>query len=251
MTSTGYYKIDLRKNNVRKIKPIHRLVAETFIPKSNGYSEVNHKDGNKKNNNINNLEWVTRAENIKHSYATGLHIHSPECKPVSQIDIDTGQIINEYKSINEAAKQLGIRHESISACVNGVTNSYGGYKWKKIDREIGKVGSRMLRITKLDFELGKNTEKIPNGLWYVVADYVKRGEDSYDRAKRRFAVTTLVARLNEIRARDDVDESDFRLILMAEINQVYNKRNELTVFEQDIIKYIVEIFKILIDGGVL
>ena len=134
MTSTGYYKIDLRKNNVRKIKPIHRLVAETFIPKSNGYSEVNHKDGNKKNNNINNLEWVTRAENIKHSYATGLHIHSPECKPVSQIDIDTGQIINEYKSINEAAKQLGIRHESISACVNGVTNSYGGYKWKKIDR---------------------------------------------------------------------------------------------------------------------
>jgi len=109
----------------------------------------------------------------------------------------------------------------------------------------------MLRITKLDFELGKNTEKIPNGLWYVVADYVKRGEDSYDRAKRRFAVTTLVARLNEIRARDDVDESDFRLILMAEINQVYNKRNELTIFEQDIIKYIVEIFKILIDGGVL
>lgn len=107
-----------------------------------------------------------------------------------------------------------------------------------------------LKITKLDFELEHN-EKIPNGLWYVVADYVKRGEDSYDRAKRRFAVTTLVSRLNEIRARDDVDESDFRLILMAEINQTYNKRKELTVFEQDIIKHIVEIFKILINGGVL
>ena len=105
------------------------------------------------------------------------------------------------------------------------------------------------KITKLDFELGHN-EKIPNGLWYVVADYVKRGEDSYDRAKRRFAVTTLVSRLNEIRARDGVDESDFRL-LMAEINQLYNKRLALTVFEQDIVKYIVEIFKILIDGGVL
>ena len=107
-----------------------------------------------------------------------------------------------------------------------------------------------LKITKLDFELGNN-DKIPNGLWYVVADYVKRGEDSYDRAKRRFAVTTLVSRLNEIRARDDVEESDFRLILMAEINQVYNKRKDLTVFEQDIIKYIVEIFKILTDGGVI
>lgn len=108
-----------------------------------------------------------------------------------------------------------------------------------------------LKITKLDFELGKNTEKIPNGLWYVVADYVKRGEDSYDRAKRRFAVTTLVSELNEIRERKEVEESDFRLILMAEINQTYSKYNDLTAFEQDIINYIVAIFKILVDGGVL
>lgn len=109
----------------------------------------------------------------------------------------------------------------------------------------------MLKITKLDFELGKNTEKIPNGLWYVVADYVKRGEDSYDRAKRRFAVTTIVSELNAIRERDNADESDFRLILMAEINQIYSKYKDLTVFEQDIIKYIIEIFKILTDGGVI
>ncbi|MBQ2350212.1 MAG: hypothetical protein II393_02965 [Cytophagales bacterium] len=109
----------------------------------------------------------------------------------------------------------------------------------------------MLKITKLDFELGKNTEKIPNGLWYVVADYVKRGEDSYDRAKRRFAVTTIVSELNEIRERDDVEETDFRLILMAEINQIFSNYKNLTVFEQDIIKYIAEIFKVLTDGGVL
>ena len=109
----------------------------------------------------------------------------------------------------------------------------------------------MLKITKLDFELGKNTEKIPNGLWYVVADYVKRGEDSYDRAKRRFAVTTIVSELNSIREREGADETDFRLILMAEINQIYSKYKDLTVFEQDIIKYIIETFKILTDGGVL
>lgn len=107
-----------------------------------------------------------------------------------------------------------------------------------------------LKITKLDFELNNN-EKIPNGLWYVVADYVKKGTDSYDRAKRRFAVTTIVSELNDIRSRDNVDESDFRLILMAEINQAYNKRKDLTTFEQDIINHIIEIFKILIDGGVL
>jgi len=107
-----------------------------------------------------------------------------------------------------------------------------------------------LKITKLDFELGHN-EKIPNGLWFVVADYVKRGEDSYDRAKRRFAVTTLISELNEIRERDDVEETDFRLILMAEINNIYSKRKNLSIFEQDIIKYIAEIYKLLVDGGVL
>ena len=95
-----------------------------------------------------------------------------------------------------------------------------------------------LKITKLDFELGHN-EKIPNGLWYVVADYVKRGEDSYDRAKRRFAVTTIVTELNNIRDRKDTDESDFRLILMAEINQISSSYSNLTKFEKDIIKYII------------
>ena len=108
----------------------------------------------------------------------------------------------------------------------------------------------MIKITKMDFELNNN-EKIPNGLWFYVADFVKKGNDSYDRAKRRFAVTALVSELNSIRERDDVDESDFRLILMAEINQIYNKRNNLTAFENDIIMYIAEIFRLLADGGVI
>lgn len=108
----------------------------------------------------------------------------------------------------------------------------------------------MMKLTKLDFELNHNS-KIPDGLWFYVADYVKKGQDSYDRAKRRFAVTTIVSELNDIRSRDNVDESDFRLILMVEINQLYNKQKELTIFEQDMIAHVIEIFKILMDGGVL
>ena len=107
-----------------------------------------------------------------------------------------------------------------------------------------------LKITKLDFELGHN-DKIPNGLWYVVADYVKKGEDSYNRAKRRFAVTTLISELNNIRERENTDKSDFRLILMTEINQLYSRRASLTAFEQDIIKYLIDIFKLFTDGGVI
>ena len=109
----------------------------------------------------------------------------------------------------------------------------------------------MMKITKMDFELGKNTEKIPNGLWYYVADYVKRGEDSYDRAKRRFAVTTIVSELNSIRDRNDIDESDFRLILIAEINQLHAVYDQLTIFEQDILNHIINVFKILANGGVI
>jgi hypothetical protein len=107
-----------------------------------------------------------------------------------------------------------------------------------------------LKITKLDFELNNN-DKIPNGLWYIVADYVKKGTDSYDRAKRRFAVSAIVSELNEIRKKENTDESDFRLILMVEINQAYNKRKDLTPFEQDIIRYVVDVFKIFMDGGVI
>lgn len=108
----------------------------------------------------------------------------------------------------------------------------------------------MIKITKLDFELNHNS-KIPDGLWYCVADFVKEGTDSYDRAKRRFAVTTIVSELNEIRERKDTEESDFRLILIAEINQIHSKYEKLTTFEQEILRYIIKIFKVLTDGGVI
>ena len=130
MTSTGYYKIDLHNGKKRKIMLIHRLIANAFIPNPDDLPEVNHIDGNKTNNNIDNLEWCTRSDNIKHSYKNKLHIHCPKNKPVKQININTGQIINTYKSINDAARCLDLRHESISACAKGVTNSYGGYKWE-------------------------------------------------------------------------------------------------------------------------
>ena len=55
---------------------VHRLVAQLFLPNPEGLPEVNHKDGNKDNNHVDNLEWVTRSDNVKHSFATGLkHPH--------------------------------------------------------------------------------------------------------------------------------------------------------------------------------
>lgn len=68
----GYRCVTLGRNNARMI---HRIVAETFLPKLNDKNQVNHKDGNKLNNNLNNLEWCTQSENTIHAYKLGLIKH--------------------------------------------------------------------------------------------------------------------------------------------------------------------------------
>ena len=68
----GYLVLLLCVNRIRYTKYIHRLVAEAFIPNPNNLPEVNHNNGNKLDNNIENLEWCTHKENVIHSYETGL-----------------------------------------------------------------------------------------------------------------------------------------------------------------------------------
>lgn len=68
----GYHEVLLSENGKTNQYRVHRLVAETFLPNPSNLPCVNHKDGNKLNNHISNLEWCTKSENIKHSYKNGL-----------------------------------------------------------------------------------------------------------------------------------------------------------------------------------
>ena len=70
--NSGYEVIDFRINNNRHKRLVHRIVAEAFIPNPECKKEVNHKDGNKRNNAVDNLEWVTSSENKQHAINTGL-----------------------------------------------------------------------------------------------------------------------------------------------------------------------------------
>lgn len=125
----GYLAIMLSKNKIKKHKYIHRLVAETFIPNPNKLPEVNHKDENKQNNNVDNLEWCTKKYN--NCYGTkNKRGAKARGKAVLQININTNEIINTFDSMHEAARKTDISQGNIWSCCNGKYKSIGGYKWR-------------------------------------------------------------------------------------------------------------------------
>ena len=135
--TTGRYKL-VRLYNISQGKDIallvHRLVAKVFIPNVDNKPQVNHIDGNKANNRVENLEWCTHSENQIHAYKNGLNIHSGKSgrpkKKVCQIDLKTGKIINIFNSIAEARRSLGVSKDNISQVCNGKRHKCLGYGWK-------------------------------------------------------------------------------------------------------------------------
>lgn len=132
-TIKNYKCISLRKNS-SKIFKVHRLVAETFIPNPRNKPQVNHIDGNKENNNMDNLEWCTPSENAKHAYKSGLNkpkkgIENNRSTTVVKIDLLTGEELETYYSLREAERKTNIQHNDISKCCKGIYKQAGGYKW--------------------------------------------------------------------------------------------------------------------------
>ena len=88
-----------------KLFRVHRLVAETFIPNPNNLPEVNHKDGDKLNNNVKNLEWCTNLENMRHSVETGLRNIKGENNPSAKLTVK--DVINIRKEYIPKSKEFG------------------------------------------------------------------------------------------------------------------------------------------------
>lgn len=128
---SGYYVVNLRRNHISDVRPIHRLVAERFLKNPLGLPTVNHKDGNKRNNNVSNLEWVSYSENNIHALENGLR--NPRGTYIRQMNLD-GSPIAEFKSVCEASRNTGIGRGMISHCVNGRTKTAGGFLWSKVDK---------------------------------------------------------------------------------------------------------------------
>lgn len=126
----GYLMCVLCKNSKMFPKKIHRLVAETFIPNPDNKPEVNHKNGNKFDNNVSNLEWTTRSDNLKHCYRIlgkkQIGKNHWRSKPVVQLK--NGIVIAQFESINQAVKQTGI--SNIYVCCQKKQKTAGGFEWK-------------------------------------------------------------------------------------------------------------------------
>ena len=131
-TPGGYLQVSIKIDETQKFsnRYIHRLVALNWIENLKNKKEVNHIDGNKENNNINNLEWVTPSENQLHRHTIGKNKTSH--RKVGKFSKD-GELIAQYNSIVEAAAQEGHPRVSIDNVLQGKRYTLKGFVWKYLD----------------------------------------------------------------------------------------------------------------------
>lgn len=122
VSKRGYYNVKLYKNKKQFTKKIHRLIAEAFIPNPENKPQINHKNGNKLDNSLENLEWCNNFENAKHAHETGLRDNSGSKNGMSKL---TDKIISSIRkdccsdmTQNQIAKKYGISQANVSMIKN-------------------------------------------------------------------------------------------------------------------------------------
>lgn len=135
----GYMVTDLYREGVRCHARVHRLVAEEFVPNPDNKPEVNHIDGNKKNNTASNLEWVTKKENCRHAWNTGLvkpsYSMRGKCNPNAGRKgkpfriVETGEVFDTLKECEDA---INGNNRHINDCLRGRQNTHRGYHFEYV-----------------------------------------------------------------------------------------------------------------------
>lgn len=148
MTQTGYYAVCVTKDGDQRPRKVHRMVAETWIENVDNLPHINHKDENKLNNRVSNLEFCTPYYNVH--YGTGIARCADANRKnyegenrVVQYDI-FGNVVREWCTANEAERALGIT--DIDNCISGRAWSSGGYVWKRKGQAFVYPGSKFFIV---------------------------------------------------------------------------------------------------------
>lgn len=134
LNKIGYLRVAFKKGSKLVNKPVHRLVAQTFIPNPDNLPQVNHKDCNPQNNSVSNLEWCTPEYNIEYREKYGKSSAEVSGCPVYAVNLDTLKI-SKFKSQREAGRALGIVNQSINSVLKGRLKTTHGYVFAKAGEE--------------------------------------------------------------------------------------------------------------------
>lgn len=130
--NSGRLWVELFKDGIARQHLIHRIVGNAFIPNPYKFEEINHKDENPKNNNVNNLEWCTREYNVRYyneRHPIGNRNGKLKKLAINQISGD-GTIIRQWNNAREVFVQTGMSASSITDCCRGKRKTAYGFKWQ-------------------------------------------------------------------------------------------------------------------------
>lgn len=133
----GYLRISLlNKNGKRKMVSVHRIVANEFIENNNNLKEINHKDFNKQNNNVENLEWCDRNYNLNYGDTRRRNVDSTDYKSIGEKNKKSligskNNIVREFNSVLEAAKYLNVSNSAVSKGLHGKIKLVHGWSFSE------------------------------------------------------------------------------------------------------------------------
>lgn len=134
----GYLQVSIQINRKRNTKRVHQLVAQTFISNPDNLPQVNHKDCDRTNNNVENLEWCDNSYNVQYREKFG----EAQNKPVLAINLATLEA-SSFCSQSEASRVLGFNRSNISAVINGIQKTVHGYWFTNDDSTVNVVKQKL------------------------------------------------------------------------------------------------------------